>query len=102
MLGQVNWPRLAAKLSKIGVVLYDVLNSSAAGPFYVCLKTNISKHFGPNSKTETHSVLSIYGTRKIVRSGSSERTPCPYKEKSTKASLFCLNASCGRKYGMWK
>lgn len=33
VLGQVNWPRLAARLSKIGVVLYDASNASAAGHF---------------------------------------------------------------------
>jgi len=31
VLGQVNWPRPAAKLSKIGVVLYNSLN--AVGSF---------------------------------------------------------------------
>lgn len=33
VLGQVNWPRLAAKLSKIGVVLYNASNASAADRF---------------------------------------------------------------------
>lgn len=33
VLGQVNWPRLAARLSKIVIVLYDTSNASAAGHF---------------------------------------------------------------------
>lgn len=53
MLGQANWPRLAAKLSKIGVVLYDSFSASAVGRF-TCLqsKTQVSV-FGPELEAET-------------------------------------------------
>lgn len=56
VLGQVNWPRLAAKLSKNRCCVVQLLEHS--GPFYLCLK---SLHFGRDCKIA--SVLSIYGSR---------------------------------------
>lgn len=91
VLGQVNWPQLAAKLSKIGVVLYNSFNASAVGHF-TCLqsKTPVSI-FGRKCKTETHSVMSVCGTRRFV---ILSEHPVLMKSKSfwktIKACLFCL------------
>lgn len=85
VLGQVNWPQLAAKLSKISVV--QLLQCNVG--HFTCLQSKTPVNiFGRKCKTETHSVMSVCGTRRFV---ILRKHPVLMKSKTIKACLFCLS-----------
>lgn len=93
VLGQVNWPRLAARLSKIGVVLYNASSASAAGRF-ACVKHREASWIRERS---AFSAADLWR-----RKNWKEWLLCPHKDKqlvkkSTTDSLFCLSRSWGRR-----